>query len=114
MPKIDADRGDCPMHISGFDHKGVADLYSTGRGPKGLDPKAVKRIRTLLTAIAAAQHPNDLRGQWDTHELTPRYPGFWSMDVIGSFRLTFYFDAATGMVSKVNYLDYHGKQNYKL
>ncbi len=99
------------MQITGFDHKGVADLHATGKAPKGLDPKAVKKIRTQLTAIIAAQHPNDLRGQWDTHELTPKYPGFWAMDVIGSFRLTFLFDEENKTVSKLNYLDYHGKQN---
>lgn len=102
------------MQITGFDHKGVASLHATGRAPKGLDPKAVKRISEQLTAIIAAQHPNDMRGQWDTHELAPKYPGFWSMDVIGSWRLTFFFSAKTGTVSKVNYLDYHGKQNYNL
>ena len=102
------------MNITGFDHKGVADLYATGRASKGLHPKAVKKLTTLLTAIAAASNPNDLRGMADTHELTPRYPGFWSMDVIGSFRLTFYFNAQTSTVTKINMIDYHGKKNYNL
>lgn len=102
------------MNITGFDHDGVATLYKTGRVPKGLDPKAGKKLPTLLTAIKAASNPNNLRGMADTHELTPKYPGFWSMDVIGTWRLTFYYDAKTGTVSKVNYLDYHGKKNYKL
>lgn len=100
------------MKIVGFDHKGVAALYNTGKAPKGLDPKAVKKIKTQLSALATAQHPNDLRGMWDTHELTPNYPGFWAMDVIGSFRLTFHLDGQS--ITKVNYLDYHGKSNYNL
>ena len=102
------------MKLNGFDDKGVEALYRTGRVPKGLDPKAGKKLPTLLTAIVAATHPNDLRGMADTHELTPKYPGFWSMDVIGSFRLTFYFDAEMGAVTKINFIDYHGKKNYKL
>ena len=100
------------MNITGFDHKGVADLFNTGKAGKGLDPKAAKKLRTMLTAIRAAQHPNDLRGMWDTHELTPKYPGFWSMDVIGPWRLTFFFDGKS--VSKVNLIEYHGKSNYNL
>jgi plasmid maintenance system killer protein len=102
------------MLITGFDHKGVASLYASGKSPKGLDPKAAKPIADRLTAVLSAQTPEDLRGQWDTHELTPKYPGFWSIDVIGSWRLTFFYDTKTGTVSKVNYLDYHGKKKYRI
>lgn len=102
------------MIIKSFNSKALAVLYNTGKVSPGMDPKAAKKMKVQISAIKQASNPNDLRGMWDTHELKPKYPGYWSMDVIGQWRLTFRFDPTDGSASELNYIDYHGKSKYKL
>jgi|SRR5690349_10109712 len=76
---------------------------------KGLSGLETRKISDMIAAIRVMTNPNQLRSvpSWKAHELTPRYPGKWSMTVTGNYRLTFYVDQAAQEVSLLDYEDYH-------
>lgn len=76
---------------------------------KGLDKMQAKRIADMIVAINAMASPLqliDVPG-WNAHELTPRYPGKWSLRVTGNYRLTFMVDEEAGEVRDLDFVDYH-------
>ena len=76
---------------------------------KGLDARETRKISDMIAAIRVASHPRQLQtvASWKVHELTPKFPGKWSLMVTGNYRLTFYFDASTQSIRDVDYEDYH-------
>ena len=76
-------------------------------GIKGLTPQEAKKLKRQISAIAAAVTPKQIEGMpgWNVHELTPGYPGKWSMTVTPNYRLTFYF--LDGEARDLNFEDYH-------
>ena len=76
---------------------------------KGFDKLQTRRVVDMISAIRAMTHPMQLTTviAWKAHELTPRFPGKWSMTVYANYRLTFYVDQAKQEISRLNFEDYH-------
>lgn len=100
------------MNIVSIKNKAVQALFD-GADPakvKGLAPAVAKKIYQQMSFLEAAdtiKKVADSFVNWKVHELTPRYPGKWSLTVTGNWRLTFYLDKATGEITDMDYEDYH-------
>lgn len=92
------------MAIVGFRHKGLCELYETGRSAKVGKPlhKTALRILDRLNAIAA---PGDCRGVRGFHELKGERKGTYALRVTGNWRITFRWDS--GGAADINLEDYH-------
>ncbi len=92
--------------IVSFRHTGLKIFFETG-GIKGLPSEQVAKIRRILTAIDAANEPEEvgLFPGWRLHPRTGDMPGFWSVTVTGNWRIIFRFE--DGNASELDYLDYH-------
>lgn len=91
--------------IKTFRHKGLRQLFETGRS-RGVSADLVRRaVRQLdlLNAAASAQDMN-LPG-YRLHELKGARRGTWSITVSGNWRITFTF--AGGDAYDVDLEDYH-------
>jgi proteic killer suppression protein len=92
--------------IKNFRHKGLEQFFNTGN-KSGIQPQHVIKINVQLTAIHAAESPDDLRApvSWRLHKLTGDLVGFWSLTVNGNWRVIFKF--YENDIELVDYLDYH-------
>ena len=92
--------------IKSFQHKGLALFFNTGV-KSGIQPHHATKLKIQLTALSAAESPDDLRVPiaWRLHALSGNLHGYWSLTVNGNWRLIFKFD--NGDVELVDYLDYH-------
>lgn len=89
------------------DRRLAALIKANGSGAKGLSPQDAKKIWRQITAIDGADTPHQIQSVpgWKVHELTPKYPGKWSLWVTGNYRLTFqYID---GEAHDLDFEDYH-------
>jgi proteic killer suppression protein len=88
-----------------FRHKGLESFFKTGR-MTGIQPMHAKRLRELLTALNAANGPQDMgRPSWRLHGLSGDRAGFHAVTVQANWRLTFRFVGTD--VELLDYLDYH-------
>jgi len=95
------------MSIKTFAHKGVEEVFRTGRS-RNIGPEFHKRMSLMLDAIDGATGPNDLRGARGFHALDGDRSGTFAMSVSGNRRLTFRFEHGdTGDVLDVDFEDYH-------
>jgi len=95
------------MSIKTFAHKGVEEVFRTGRS-RNIGPEFHKRMSLMLDAIDGATGPNDLRGARGFHALHGDRSGTFAMSVSGNRRLTFRFEHGdTGDVLDVDFEDYH-------
>jgi proteic killer suppression protein len=94
------------MAIRSFRHKGLQELYATGR-TRGVRADQVKRLRRALTALDTAATLDDMKTfpGWRLHPLTGDHKGFWSISVTGNWRLIFRFEA--GEAFDLDLVDYH-------
>ena len=94
------------MAIRSFRHKGLQELYATGR-TRGVRADQVKRLRRALTALDTAATLEDMKTfpGWRLHPLTGDRKGFWSISVTGNWRLIFRFEA--GDAFDLDLVDYH-------
>ena len=93
--------------IKSFKHKGIKELFVEGRTNK-INLSHQTRVRKLLAMIHAAHNIRDLDNNpgLRLHKLKkPPYNGYWSLDVIGNFRIIFRF--SDGNATDLNYLDTH-------
>ena len=92
--------------IKSFKHKGLEQFYSTG-SKSGIQPHHAAKLKILLTALSAAEFPDDLRAptSWRLHQLSGDFAGFWSLTVNGNWRVIFRFIECD--IELVDYLDYH-------
>lgn len=98
------------MQIKSARSKALKAILAGDRKPKGLDPKVAAKIRLMISTLEAAstiQIVNASFPGWRVHELTPHYPGKWSLWVTGNYRLTFYLNQVTGEITALDYEDYH-------
>ena len=65
------------------------------------------RIRLVLTVLSQPPGPEGLRGNpgWRLHRLKGDLAGFWSVRVIGNWRIVFRFE--NGEAIDVDLVDYH-------
>lgn len=92
--------------IKNFRHKGLEQFFITGN-KAGIQPHHAVKLKVQLTAMHAAESPDDLRApvSWRLHQLTGDLAGFWSLTVNGNWRVIFKFDNHD--IELVDYLDYH-------
>lgn len=92
--------------IKSFKHKGLGQFYNTG-SKSGIQPHHAAKLKILLTALNAAELPDDLKAPiaWRLHQLTGDFAGFWSLTVNGNWRVIFRF--IENDVELVDYFDYH-------
>jgi len=91
--------------IESIRHKGLKLFYERGDASK-VTPSHVKRLRLILTLLAAAESIEDLNFPGsDLHSLKGEMKGFWAVKVSGNWRIVFRFEK--GDVYDVDYLDYH-------
>lgn len=95
------------MSIKTFSHKGVEQVFRTGRS-RNIGPEFHKRMSLILDAIDGATCAGDLRGACGFHALYGDRSGTFAMSVSGNRRLTFRFEhGGTGDVLDVDFEDYH-------
>jgi proteic killer suppression protein len=95
------------MSIKTFAHKGVEEVFLTGRS-RSIGAEFHKRMGMILDAINGATDVKDLAGARGFHRLLGPRAGTFAMSVSGNRRLTFRFEHGdTGNVLDVNFEDYH-------
>jgi proteic killer suppression protein len=91
--------------IRSFRHKGLRDFFTTG-GTKGIRVDQAKRLRLILTRLAAAHGARDMAlPGLRLHPLKGELKGFFAVDVSGNWRIVFRFDGPD--VFDVDLVDYH-------
>ncbi|MBV8133991.1 MAG: type II toxin-antitoxin system RelE/ParE family toxin [Alphaproteobacteria bacterium] len=95
------------MSIRTFAHKGVEEVFLTGRSRR-IGVEFRERMTLVLDAIDGATGVTDLRGARGFHALQGPRAGTFAMSVSGNWRLTFRFEHGnTGDVLDVDFEDYH-------
>lgn len=95
------------MAIKTFAHKGVEQVFLTGRSRR-IGAEYQQRMRLMLDALDGATGVADLRGARGFHELQGPRAGTFAMSVSGNMRLIFRFEhGTTGDVLDVDFEDYH-------
>lgn len=75
---------------------------------KGIDPKSLKKIKRVLSALNAATKPQDMNlPGFAFHELKGNRKGEYAVTVRANFRIV--FEWAKGKAVRVKEEDYHGK-----
>ena len=92
------------MAIRSFAHRGLEELFRTGRS-KRIGAPYVKRVVTVLDYLDGATGPGDLQGVLGFHALIGARAGQYAMRISGNWRLTFRFDKSD--VIEVDFEDYH-------
>jgi proteic killer suppression protein len=93
------------MAIKSFIHKGLAELWETGRTAR-IDKRMQKRVLARLDVLDEAVHLSDLTlPGFDFHTLKGFKPERHTVHVNGPWCITFEFDA--GDVLRVNLEQYH-------
>jgi proteic killer suppression protein len=88
-----------------FRHKGLERLYRDG-AKRGVQAAHVNKLRRILSALDAAQAPEDLAiPSFKTRPLKGDMAGYWPIWINGNWRVTFQFLGTD--VELVNYEDYH-------
>lgn len=88
--------------IRSFRHKGLAELFETGRGRK-VQPKHLKRLKLILTALNAATQAGQMNMPgMRFHSLRGGRHSVW---VDENYRVTFRFES--GHAYEVDHEDYH-------
>ncbi len=92
--------------IHSFKSKTLQALWQRGRA-KGIDPKSLKRIKRILSALHAATKPEDLNlPGFKFHELKGDRKGEYAVTVRANFRIVFEWEQDRAV--RVNEEDYHG------
>ncbi len=91
--------------ITSFRHRGLKRFYEQG-DRRGLNPDLVGKIKAILSALEAAEAPEelDLPG-FRLHRLTGDRRGTFAVTVRANWRITFRFEQ--GKASDVHLEDYH-------
>lgn len=91
--------------IQSFKHKGLAELFDTGRSAK-IDAKMHRRIRLRLDALNDARVLDDLKMPgYDFHPLRGFEPTRYTIHVNGPWCITFEFDGRDTW--RVDFEQYH-------
>lgn len=91
--------------IQTFRHKGLKALYEKDQA-KGLNPRWIKKIRTVLARLDAAKEPGDMDFPGlRLHPMKGGHKGFWAVDVSGNWRIVFRFKDREP--HDVDLVDYH-------
>ena len=95
------------MAIQSFGHKGLEQLFCTGKSAL-IGQRYRTRAGRILDILNAATCVSDLAGAADFHLLGGGRKGDFAMRVNQNYRITFRFDKGdNGNVTDVNFEDYH-------
>ena len=95
------------MSIKTFKHKGVEEVFCTGRSRR-IGSEFHKRMSLILDAIDGATCVGDLRGARGFHALSGDRAGSFAVSVSGNRRVTFRFEHGDeGGILDVDFEDYH-------
>jgi proteic killer suppression protein len=95
------------MSIKTFKHRGVEDIFYTGRSRR-IGSEFHKRMSLILDAMDGATCSGDLRGARGFYALVGDRAGSFAISVSGNWRLTFRFeDGERGDILDVDFEDYH-------
>ena len=91
--------------LKSLNHKGLAELFTTGRSAK--IPKHFQaRVMRQLDALDNASRPDDMNVPgWGFHSLKGFRPTRYAVSVNGPWRLTFEFDGLDAC--RVDFEQYH-------
>ena len=93
------------MAIKKFSHKGLNELFCTGKSAK-IGAEYRRRVLPILDALEAATCVDDLRGVRGFHAYAGERAG--TVDISGNWRVTFRFEHDdNGDVLDVNFEDPH-------
>jgi proteic killer suppression protein len=90
--------------ILGFRHKGLQVFFDTGQA-SGIVPNHANRLRLILGVLDSIETLQDVPKSLDLHPLKGALAEYYSVKVNKNWRIIFRF--ADGIVSEVDYLDYH-------
>lgn len=91
--------------IKTFRHKGLKQLFETGRS-RAISPDLIRRLTRQLDFLNRAISPADMNlPGYRLHELKGARKGTWSVTVSGNWRLTFSFQERDAY--DVDLEDYH-------
>jgi proteic killer suppression protein len=95
------------VEIESIRHKALRRFVESGK-PKGLDAKAVDRLRKMIAYLAAISRVEELHvpPNWGAHELTGDRIGTWSLTVTKNWRMTFRI-TEDGAIADLDLEDYH-------
>ncbi len=102
--KRNVTRYTCLM-IGSIRHKGLKRLYEDGDA-RSIGANMRKRVSEILSVLDAANSLEeiDIPG-YRLHSLIGKGQGYWSIKVVGNWRVTFRFQS--GLAEDVNLEDYH-------
>ena len=92
------------MAIAGFWHKGLRELFETGRSGRVSKPLHAASI-LILDRLDAIASPADCQGVRGFHPMKGDRKGTFAMRVTGNWRMTFRWEA--GSVVDIDLEDYH-------
>ena len=95
------------MPIKNFSHKGLKELFETGRTGK-IGQRYNQRATDLLDLLDGATSARDLVGVCDFHALSGDLEGYYSLHVNGNWTIIFKFENGDrGDVLDLDFVDYH-------
>lgn len=92
--------------IHSFKSKALKGLWEKNQ-TKGIDPKSLKKIKRILSALNAATKPDDVNlPGFHFHELKGNRKGDYAVTVRANYRIVFGWQK--GKAVRVDEEDYHG------
>jgi toxin HigB-1 len=90
--------------IAGFRHKGLEEIYRTGR-TRRIEAHLVRKCARFLQLLEVSEHPEEMNvAGFHFHGLHGK-PKRWSLRVTGNYRITFGW--SDGNALDVDFEDYH-------
>ena len=92
------------MPIASFRHKGLRELFETGRTRRIAAPLH-RKATLILDLLDNMESPADCAGAWKFHALKGDRQGGYAFSVSKNWRVTFFW--RNGMARDVDFEDYH-------
>ena len=92
------------MAIGSFKHKGLKEVFVTGKSAK-VGARYARNILTILEFMDFAVSPQDFTGFKNFHELKGSRRGTYSLHVTGNYCITFRWQNETAW--DIDFEDYH-------
>ena len=90
--------------IESFRHKGLEELYSTGK-TRRIGGDLIRKCARILQLLELADRPEDLNISGFRFHGLHGEPKRWSVRVTGNYRITFGW--SSGKAQEVDFEDYH-------
>ena len=96
------------MKFRSVRHKGLKRFIEQG-DPSGLPPAYMSKIKAMITLLGSMKRIDELSAieKWNMHRLAGDRRGHWSFSVSRNWRLTFDIDEKSGVITDLDFEDYH-------